>query len=708
MELRVHIDFETRSEVSPQEVGAWTYSRHPDTSILCVAFAVNDGPIKLLKADNYGVNEIATNTELKALAANPHAIFVAHNAFFEQCIWENIMVTQWGYPPIVIVRWRCTAAKAAYFSLPRSLEEAAKALGLPIQKDKEGYLAMVKLCKPRKSSQKNKHEDYFWETDTAPLDFEKLYKYCPVDVEVERLIDKALPDLNVREQEVWFLDQTINRRGIQMDVATVQVALEYMRKTTEELLEEFRDITLWCVDKPSQRSKFLNWLHINGCDIPDLQAATISQFIEKAENYPPECIRALTIRKTLSMISTAKYTSMLYRTDAIDFRLRDILLYAAAITGRWGGRGVQLQNLPRGTVNSDTAIFHMLMGDWDWFKQCYPNQMPVYSSCIRGMLVAKPGHELIVSDFSSIEARVLPWLAGQESILETFREGKDIYCQEAENIYDRPISKKDKYERSVGKVAVLALGYGGGIGAFGTMARAYSVDLAPAYALLWSRASTEEQEKARLSYEYYLKRVPEPMDRASGYAADIIKQRWRAANPHIVQWWKDLEAGAKEAVLSGEKITIGGSGLIPTITYGMFGTSMLCKLPSGNCIVYPQAAVRLDLVETPWGGKEKKPALSYKTQSTTTYQWNRISTYGGKLAENITQAVARDLLADAMVRVERSGYPIVLHVHDEIVSEVPEGFGSVRQHEELMATPPLWAEGLPIGAEGWRGKRYKK
>lgn len=729
---QVHLDFETQSALSVKDVGAWVYSRHPSTTILCAAFALGDSPVELL--DYYDIRRWVNPEDrlifgedtiekpnpwmftLRNLAEDPTIIFAAHNALFEQCIWHNIMVKKLGMPPIPIERWRCTAAKAAAFSLPRDLEGVGLALDLPVKKDKEGHKIMMKLSRPRRASKGNPAE--FWTPETAPEDFKKLYAYNITDVESERCVDKAVPPLNAREQKIWFMDQKINLRGIRLDIPTIQLILEFIDRSVEEMKAEFVQLTGGELDSPSQVAKLIKWCSENGLELPNLQAATIDKLLKSDTTIIPDNVRrVLEIRRSLSKISTSKYTAMLDRADYEDGCLRDILLYCAAITHRWGGRGVQPQNLPRGTVDSDVCVAIIQLADYLFFKGMYPDVMSAYSSCVRSGFIARPGCDLVVSDFSAIEARVLPWLAGQDSTLELFRRGEDVYCHSAGQTYGRIITKKDKYERSVGKVQELALGYQGGIGAFGTMARGYGVDLRPAYSAIWPAATTQEQEKARMSYNQYLGRCEkadelDPLDRASGYAADVIKQRWRISNPKVVQFWSDLEAAAIAAVLNPtEKHQVGGEDGQPVITFGMYKDYLLMKLPSGNCLVYPKPRVSEN--ETPWG--QKKLSLSYYTVDSVSYQYRRTWTYGGKLAENATQAVARELLADAMLRMENAknlgyscDYPVVLHVHDEAVSEVPEGVGSVEEHERIMTVSPDWAEGLPLKAEGWRGKRYKK
>lgn len=719
----VYIDFETQSAADLKAVGGWQYSRHPSTRILCVAYAADDEPVQLATFDQ----RRATHGYLLKLAEDPETIFVAHNAGFEQAIWRNIMAPRYGFPEIPVERWRCTAAKAAYMSLPRKLEGVGEALGLPIQKDKEGHKVMLKLCKPR-GGRKFKGQTVFWEYDDCPDDFEKLYKYCMTDVETEMLVDRALPPLNEREQRVWFLDQKINMRGIRCDVEAVQQVLKFIDRTTENLVAEFQDLTSGMVSSPTKRAATAEWLS-EGCgvEMPDMQKATVEKILKT--DIPKDAHRALEIRQQLSKSSTAKYTAMLAGADPDDHRLRDLFMYCAAGTHRWGGRRIQPQNLPRGTVKSDAAIDTIMLDDYEWFSDLYPDRFGAYSSCVRGMLVASPGCELFVADFASIEARALAWLAGQESSLAVFRAGGDPYCVEAGTIFGREISKGDSYERGVGKGSVLGLGYAGGINALGVTCRAYGVDLRPAYDILWRTTSTDEREKAEFAYSGYVQRQlkagnDDPLDRGSGLAADIIKQRWRKKNKNVVTYWSDLEEAAIQATLTGQKVTVGSRRVLfdkrgplseqdeydivrPDITFGMMGEHLLCRLPSGNCLVYPFARVKM--VENDWG--DVKQTLTYKTRDDSNWAYGRKHTYGGKLAENITQSVTRDLLAEAMLRLDADGWDIALHVHDEVAADVPV-FGDMdarlKTFERTVAQLPAWATGLPVAAEAWRGKRYRK
>lgn len=337
--------------------------------------------------------------------------------------------------------------------------------------------------------------------------------------------------------------------------------------------------------------------------------------------------------------------------------------------------------------------------------------LSVLSDCIRGFLIAKPGHDLIACDFSAIEARVLAWLAGEEKVLEIFRRGLDVYCHEASPIFGRAITKDDKDERQVGKVSILALGFGGGIGAFATMAKTYGIDLDAVYALLKRTFTELELEKADYAYASYKKHASNPVSYEAGVVSDIIKQRWRRKNQTIVKYWAaledddpdGLEDAAKAAILNPEKkYAAGPRGR--EVTYLVKGSFLWCRLPSGRVLCYPYP--RVENLPTRWD--TNKDTITFMGVDSYTNKWERQTTYGGSLSENVTQAVARDLLADAMAELERRDYPIVMHVHDEAVVEVAEGFGSLQEVEQVMSTPPAWAAGLPMAAEGWRGKRYRK
>lgn len=737
----VHLDFETRSEMDLTDVGGAVYAAHPSTEIICIGWRLNKEPIEQYRREHIQDWDFwgpPSDCKLYRLAANPRIIFKAHNAFFEQMMWQYVMVERYGYPAIPIERWQCTAAKAAYYGLPRKLEKAAIALNLPVRKDMEGNKVMQSVSKPRSRTSKA-NPDRFWEPAKAPDRFQKTYEYNYGDVDVESYIDDVLPDLRPLEQQIWFMDQRMNHRGIKLDLPAVRRAIEFMEIAKEELLTEFRELTNGDVDRPSLRAQFMRWLTDNGCTLGDMQAATIDKLLAQDRESAfllPAVQKALTIHRQLGRTSTAKYQAMLNRVSD-DGRLRDILLYyGASRTGRWSGRGVQLQNLVRPKVDIYKAVEDLMTMDYEWFKFNY-SVMDTIAEIVRGMIIADEGMELNVADFSAIEARVNAWLADEEELLDDFRNDHCNYCSLATDIYGRPINKKEHPdERQIGKVGELALGYEGGINAFVTMASTYRLDLTPAYPHIWASTTPEERELATKAYNRYRHEAEEPVSREFGLAADIIKQRYRAKRTKIKENWRRTEDAAVQAVITGkpvkcgkvtfftngvrvinedikraakmagEKYTYHGKDYVRTQngTCYEYDTYYLhVKLPSGRCLNYHKPSLRD--VKTPWG-KTKKQLRYWGVNDKKHY--TVIDTYGGKLVENIVQAIARDLMAEGFLRIEKAGYTPVLQVHDEAISEAPIGFGSIEEYETLMAVVPDWGVGLPVRAEGWRGPRYKK
>ena len=701
---QVHLDFETRSALDLKSVGAYAYARHASTDILCAAFSVGAGAIKLLTraelTEGAHCEDWLINHErwakLFQLAQDENVIFNAHNAFFEQSIWRALMVEKYGFPEIPIHRWRCTAAMAAAQSLPRSLDGCASVLELKTQKDLEGKKVMMKLSRPRRSSKAN--PDPYWEPETAWEDFKTLYRYCINDVAVEREIAHILPPLSDSEQEIWELDQAINFRGIEVDVPLIEKTINSAEITKANLRLEFQFLTEGAVEAPTQVQKFREHLETLGVSLPDLQKDTILKALNKPMDETPR--RLLEIRQALSKTSLAKFPKMLEAADE-DNRITDNLLYHAAHTARWAGKGVQLQNLVRPKYDTDTLASILEFDDYDLFSYLYPDCMSAYSSAIRAMLRAAEGMDLIAGDFSAIEARGSAWVAGQENLLDAFRSGKDPYSEQASEIYNRVIDRKVHItEGLVGKVSLLALGYQGGINAFATMAATYNLDLNPILPTL--NATPDELEKAFSAYKSYHQMVDEPLGQDAGMAADIIKQRWRLSNPAIVDFWYKLERAAIDAVKTGELIDCHPLKLRVVNRAGR--ACLKIYLPSGRAIIYNDVYVKE--VENRWGSM--KQTLHHRHQNALTKIWEVTTTYGGKLFENVIQAICRDIMAAAMVRIDKAGYPVVLTIHDEVISEILKTFGSLDEFQMLMETPPDWAVGFPIKADVWRAERYRK
>ena len=569
----------------------------------------------------------------------------AWNVAFERAVWHYQMEKHGWRWPVDQKKWNDTAALAATLALPRGLGKCAEVLDLADQKDTRGRYLIQRLCKPYRGERR---------TDQHLMD--ELYAYCKQDVVTERAIKNYIQrykPMGDHERDVWLLDQEINWRGVGIDVPNVENALNLIIDTAERLNASVVDLTDGALPGVGSRAQVMKWCREQGYPLGGYDKNAILTAL--ADPALPANVRdVLKVRQTLGKASTSKYQAMQNLAGYKD-RARGVFSYHGAQTGRWAGRGFQPQNLPRPAFSdTDNCVELFDQCDPELLEMLYGDPMVALSSCLRSMIVPEDEHRLMVVDFNAIEARVLAWLAGEQEPLDVFATGQCIYCHAATSIYGRTITKADKDERQIGKVAVLALGYQGGVGAFQTMAAAYRVEI--------------EDE-----------------------LADQIKVKWRKANKNIVRFWYDLEAAANNAVKHrGHAFDVG------SITFKCHADFLFAKLPSGRRLAYYQPRLGNNGLEF-WG-----------TDSRLGGRWAKLDTYGGKLAENITQAVARDLLADAMLRVEAAGYPVVMHVHDEIVSEVPKDFGSLAEFEELICQMPDWATGLPMAVEGFECERYRK
>lgn len=653
---RIHIDFETRSECNIWECGCWVYSQHPSTEILCLAYAIDEGPVKILTYEdflNYIHFGFPCEDLLQAIADG--GLVVAHNALFEESIWANQMVPIYGFPRIPIKQWRCTMAKALARALPRSLKDCGAALGAAIQKNNAGYRIMMKMCKPRPDG------TYY----DAPEDFQQLYQYCGDDVEAERCIDNMLPELEPTEQQIWFLDQLINMRGIYVDTQAITKALEFSASFAERLNETVASISDGQLDGVSRRMAVLSWCNDQGVPISGYTKKDVAAVLARPDL--PDAVRTvLDTRVQLGKTSIAKYSAMRDST-CDDGRIRDILIYHGATTGRWAGKLIQLQNLPKGNVrDTHTAIEILHQSNLDEFEIFYPDVMGTLSSCIRGMIMAAPGNKLLIADYAAIEARVVMWLAGEEYGLNQFREfdaghGEEPYIIMAQNIYSRSDILRKGPERQLGKTTILGCGFGMGPDKFLATCTAWGIPIS--------------ESLAKKAVETY-----------------------RSVYPSIPRSWYAQEAAAIRATKDRISVPCG------KVRWEFEGNALLCRLPSGRCLTYNDPS--LEYVDTPWG--EKKLSLHFMGVDAVTKKWRREHTYGGKLVENITQAVARDLLAWAMFRCEQRGYRVAFSVHDEIVAEVESSFGSTKEFEEILCEVPKWAGGCPIKAKGFESIRYRK
>lgn len=707
----VHLDFETYSEAEIKKVGSKLYSEHPTTEILCLAYKVGKGQtwgLSYLSLPPIGSTpEQAKLCTLYRYAADPSVVFVAHNAFFEQCIWETQMVPR-GFPRIAIDRWKCTMAKAYAHGLPGGLDKACAALDLSARKDKDGYSIMMRFCKPRKPTKNDPRVRFTKDND--PDGFAKLVAYCIGDVEAESGLDACLRDLSPSEERLWRIDQRINHTGLYLDMPAVRRAVEHGAEHKIFLDAAFRSATDGAVDNPRSRKALRMWLNANGVAAINTKKSTINGLLASA-NLPPQITDALKVVIEANKSSLAKYQAMLQRSTP-DGLLREAYVFYGAHTGRWTGRGVQLQNLPRvqAAITVPIVIGHWLAHDYETFAFLYGDVSNALSAGMRGVIIAPPGYEMFIADYSQIEARLLAYFAGQSDKLQLFAEDKDPYCDTASKLYGYPVTK-GMVERQSGKTGDLAFGYQGGIGSMVKFSQAYFVDLSKLYAKILASASEEETTLAQSAFEYYLRRhaaskvAEPPCSWEVAFVADVLKQRWRKAHPQIVKFWADTQAAAIAAVRTGEPQTVGP---VKWFTYPLMDGNraipyLWCQLPSGRMMGYAYPEAHED-------GKDRQGNTKYKLAYwgvDDKGNWARVWTYGGSLVENIVQGAARDVMKVAMLRLE-SKYPVCLHTHDELAAYVKIGHGSIKEFEDIMQKPLDWLGGCPIKVEGWTATRYGK
>lgn len=676
MSKKLHIDFETRSTVELSDVGIDNYARHPTTDPWCLAFAFDDEEPDLWRLGDNSTFVLGEVFKYIRSGGEVHA----HNADFELDVWNKCCAVKYGWPVLPHRQTVCTMALAYVMGLPGALENAAAALGVPFQKDLVGRRLSLQMAAPREI--KPNGEIVWW---GAPDNLIRLYEYCKQDVRVERELSNRLLPLSPEERRIWDLDYEINQRGVYIDTAGVEKALKIVALESSRLNDRLSMLTGGAVGAATEIQRLLEFLKNSNFPMSSLQKADVKDALDYLDtvtentDIPPVCKQVLEIRQEAGKTSTAKFKTLQTARSTHDNRLRDTLQYHAAATGRWGGRKFQPQNLPRPKLSHE-EIDAIL----DWLPTWTPEQaverigmvygppMQVMSDCLRGMVAAPPGKDLVAGDFSNIEGRGIAWLAGEEWKLQAFRDqdagtGPEIYQLTAAKIYHKDpkeITKKSP-ERQIGKVAELACGYQGGVGAFQTMAKTYLV------------------------------KVPDDQ-------AEVIKNQWREAHPKIVQYWWDLDSASYEAVMRPGTVIKAGPAH-RQVQFRVAGSFLFCLLPSNRVLTYPYPCLKFR--ETPWG--EEREQIHYRHVSERN-KWEETHTYGGKLAENITQAICRDLLAHALLRLEL--WEIVLHVHDEIVVEIDayKPASVEKQMWWLMEQPPAWATGFPIKVEGWRGKRYRK
>lgn len=665
----VVIDVETRSECDLKRAGGYEYSRHPSTEIICFGYQIDNGPRKIF----YPFWGERMPDDLVRALCTPGVRLIAHNAFFEQMLLAHCFISKYlnlaSSAAIDTIRklfafnpknWTCTAAKCRAHALPGALEKACLAAKLPIEKDKVGHKLMLKLCKPRKTWLLKGTGDKYSGTHA---EFIRLGDYCLIDVGAEKMLHNYIPDLSPYEQRVWELDQKMNYQGVKADVDACKLILGMIEKEALVLKTEVDSLTMGIVESAAQRAEVLDFVRSEGLELPNLQAKTVKDALAKG-GMSEVAKRLLEIRQVVSKTSTAKYKRFIERAGS-DVRVRDLLVYHGPTTGRWaGGGGVQPQNFPRGLIeDTDQAIDVILSGDIELIRMIYADPMMTFSSCLRGMITATPGKLLFGADYNAIETRVLWALAGHSRGLKLFTDGVDSYKDMASAIFKKPISEISKNERQLGKKAVLGCGYGMGHKKFMTTCHA------------------------------------EGMNDVDTKLAKTAVDAYRDLHSPVKDLWSLLERAAVFAVHNPtKKVNVKG------VTWFMsdLGDFLYCKLPSGRLLSYPYPSIKVE--PTPWG--EPKPVLYYWGLNSFNRKWMEEKTYGGKLTENLCQAIARDIMVHGMFNVEAAGYNLLITVHDELIAEAE--VGDVKEFEQLITDLPEWAKGYPITAEGFQSFRYKK
>ena len=639
------IDIETYSEVDLPKCGVYAYAEHPSFEILLFAYAFDDEETQVV---DLKCGERLPPRVLDALA-DPAITKTAFNAAFERtcigrCLGKRLDAAQ----------WQCTAVQSAMLALPLSLEGVGEVLGIERKKLKEGgdlvrYFSLP--CKPTKANgQRTRNLP-----EHAPEKWQRFKEYCVRDVDAEREIRAKLQGYPIpaKEQELYRLDQEINDRGIMVDPVLVARAIEcdeqYREKTTKRAYE------LTGLANPNSPAQLKEWLEGQGTEVDTLDKKAVRALLPDAEG---DVLEVLKLRLLMAKTSVKKYEAI-RRSVCADGRVHGLLqFYGANRTGRWAGRLVQIQNLPQNHI-PDLALARDLVkaGRYADIEALYESTPNVLSELIRTAFVPRPGCRFIVADFSAIEARVIAWLAGEQWRLEVFEGGGDIYCASASKMFHVPVEKhgQNSHLRQKGKIAELALGYGGAVGALTAMG-ALEMGLA-------------EEE------------LP-----------PLVRQ-WREANPHIIRLWAQVENAAMTAVREKTRVRLG------RLTFHCRSGMLFITLPSGRKLCYVKPRIQTNR----FGGD----GLTYEGVGEGK-KWTRIETFGGKLTENIVQATARDLLAEAMLRLRDAGLEIVMHVHDEAVLEVPIGHSGVDEVCALMAEAPAWADGLPLRADGYECEFYKK
>lgn len=683
---KLHIDLETYSDVDIGKVGLYRYADSRAFEILLIAYAIDDGPVTVIDLTQEDMPKwlVMALTDISYLK-------VAHNAAFERvCLSKYLGVR------LQPDQWECTMVHAMMLGLPASLKDVGKALGLPEDKQKmsEGRALITYFCKPCKPTKANGGRTRNMPSD-APEKWDTFIAYNKRDVETEQEIDRQLSRIPIPESEkaLYCLDQNMNDHGLTIDKKMLNIIIEYSDKYTKALKKEAEELTGGI--NINSIIQLIQWIRqVEGINLESLTKEDVTNLL-KRDDLGPDTRRVLEIRQEVGKTSVKKYNKTLEALCS-DGRLHGVLqFYGAGRTGRWAGRLLQVQNLPRNAFDDIGLARDLVLSQrWDELTMLYDSINDVFATLIRTMIIPPEHYAFAVADYSAIEARVIAWLAGEKWRQDTFKNGGDIYCASAEQMFHVPVEKhgRNAHLRKKGKVAELALGYQGGVNAMKRMGGE-------------AMGMTEEE------------------------MLDIV-QKWRKKSPHIVALWNRIQTAAIKTIESGKDSHLSikeydpirarenekRTGAERGAYSDYFGNGKEIRfhmnfienmeflqiyLPSGRYICYADP----QLEET-----ERGYQITYMGQNQTTHKWERLKTYGGKLTENIVQAIARDCLALTLMRISKTGYWTVMHVHDEVIVEVPKEKANecLEQIEDIMAEPIPWAPGLILTADGFTSNYYRK
>lgn len=643
------IDIETYSN-TPIDNGVYEYAADPDFQVLLFGYSIDKEPVKVVDlAEGEKLSD-----ELTAALTDPKVLKHAHNAAFERVCLSRFL----GMPVGTYLdpaQWRCTMVKCAYYGMPLKLENAGIALKIDRKKFADtGKKLIKKFCVP---SDGGRPECY---PEENPIEWETFKEYNIRDVEAEMDIDEVLP--SIKYEKLWdeyAADQRINDNGALIDTVLVSSLVKINEDIDAEHLRRFKELTY--VDNPKSITQLKAWFAAKGYSMTSLDKKTVSDLSKTCKD--PEVLEVLKLRQLTGKSSITKYTAMQNLiANAPDHRARGCFQFYGSHTGRWAGRHIQLQNLPRNYLEElDSARQLVRSGDRETLELLYDNLPQVFSELIRTAIIAPEGKTLIVADFSAIEARVIAWVAGEKWRTEVFKQGGDIYCASASAMFKVPVEKGgiNGHLRSKGKIAELALGYGGSVGAL----KAFG-------AVEMGLAESE---------------------------LDNIVRSWREANPNIVKLWWNVGNAAIDLIEGKAKVRHVNAQIGMSFQKG----NLLIRLPSDRLLVYPNAGIG----ENRFGGK----SIVYEGVNSTTHQWDTIDTYGPRLVENIIQAIARDLLTEAILRIAKNpDCKIVAHVHDEIIIEADPDKVTLDDMIEAMCVLPDWGDGLILNAAGFTSPYYMK